>query len=257
MIAALLSWKAGLIGAWFLLFFVGEQVRPWRLGQVFWQKAQWSRRASNLALFGMNALASLVVVIPLSAWAAGVAPAWRSGILDHPVSLVLDILILDAFIYWWHRCNHEIPFLWRFHEVHHLDRTLDTTTAVRFHLGEVCLSALVRVVPIVVFNIPLTSVILAELLLLLASIFQHSNLRLPARLERALTLVIVTPSWHWMHHHRHRADTDSNYGNLLTLWDRLFDSQSRNQRHREMLLGVASRGDRSFLGLLLRPMDPP
>ena len=107
-------------------------------------------------------------------------------------------------IYWWHRANHELPFLWRFHAVHHYDELLDTSSAVRFHFGEVALSALARAGVIVLLDLPLASVVLFEGLVLMAAIFHHSDARLPPAIERPLSRVIVTPSIHWVHHHARR-----------------------------------------------------
>src|SRR5262249_7199489 len=149
-----------------------------------------------------------------------------------------DLLLLDFLIYWWHRANHRVPFLWRFHEVHHLDRFLDVTSGVRFHFGEVILSALARAGVIALFAIPLSSVLSFEALLLVATGFHHSDLKLPPSLERALSWIVVTPSIHWVHHHRVRSDTDSNYSTILSLWDRLFASRSQTRRTPEMEIGV-------------------
>jgi sterol desaturase/sphingolipid hydroxylase (fatty acid hydroxylase superfamily) len=139
------------------------------------------RVARNGGLFGLNLLLSPLIVLPVTVWATsfslGLRPAWWTGGLG----LTLDILLLDLWIYWWHRANHEIPLLWRFHQVHHLDETLDVTSAVRFHAGEVVLSALVRALVIVAFDIPLASVILFEGLVLACAIFHHSDARLPQR----------------------------------------------------------------------------
>jgi sterol desaturase/sphingolipid hydroxylase (fatty acid hydroxylase superfamily) len=146
-----------------------------------------------------------------------------------------------------------VPFLWRFHGVHHLDRILDTTTAVRFHFGEVALSALARAVVILALAIPLASVLVFETLVLIAAIFHHSNLRLSRHFERALSRVIVTPSIHWVHHHRIRADTDSNYSTVLSLWDPLFRSRSRTPRTPDLEIGVEGREELPVLGLVAAP----
>src|SRR6185503_17911280 len=118
---------------------------------------------------------------------------WWSG----AAGLAADLLLLDLLIYWWHRANHVVPLLWRFHAVHHYDRFLDTTSAVRFHAGEVLLSAAARAVIIVLLAFPLRSVLAFEALVLLAALFPHANLRLPEPLERTLSRLVVTPSIHW------------------------------------------------------------
>src|SRR5690606_10835760 len=92
--------------------------------------------------------------------------------------------------------------------------------------------------------------------LLIAAIFHHSNLRLPPRLERALSRVVVTPSIHWVHHHARRADTDSNYATVLSVWDRLFASRSRTQRRPDMRIGVERQRERPLGELALQPFRP-
>jgi len=253
--------KALVVGVWFALLFAAERLAPAAdavladgAGRRPWRRA-WHRLARNGGLFAVNMALSLAVVVPISAWAAanglGLRPGWWP--------LWADILLLELWIYWWHRANHEIPFLWRFHEVHHLDRFLDTTSAVRFHFGEVLLSALVRGVVIVAFSIPLGSVLIFEALVLIAALFHHSNFEIPERLDRALALVIITPGIHWVHHHRVRADTDSNYGTIFSFWDRLFGTRSPTRRTADMAIGVEGREERDFLGLVTAPAEarPP
>jgi len=216
--------------------------------------AAWHRLGRNLGLFGLNLLLSPLLVLPVTAWAdgftLGLRPAWWTG---WP-GLLLDLLLLDLWIYWWHRANHEIPFLWRFHRVHHLDETLDVTSAVRFHLGEVALSTGARAALIVAFDIPLISVVLFEGLVLAAAIFHHSNAALPPSLERRVARLVVTPGIHWVHHHAIRADTDSNYATVLSLWDHVFRSRSRTARTATMPIGVEGERDRPLLALIASPI---
>lgn len=214
------------------------------------------RVAKNLSLAGVNAILSGLIVVPLSALAASHALDWRPDWWSGGVGLVLDLLLLDCWIYWWHRLNHEWPLLWRFHEVHHLDEFLDASSALRFHFGEVLLSSAVRAGVILVLGVPLLSVVLFETLLSLVTMFHHSNVRLPPRLERALSFLIVTPSIHWVHHHALRRDTDSNYSALLSVWDHLFRSRSATVRTPDMAVGTEGLKDRSLSGLIVRPFTP-
>ncbi len=218
-----------------------------RIADMVW------RMLKNLSLAGLNAALSPLIVVPISALAASYALDWRPDWWSGTTGLLLDLVILDCWIYWWHRANHEIPFLWRFHEVHHLDEFLDVTSALRFHAGEVILSSLVRATVIYLLDVPLTSVIVFETAILFGAIFHHSNLKLPPVLERALSKIIVTPSIHWVHHHAIRRDTDSNYATVLSLWDRLFATRSPTERWAEMPIGVERRRDEGLFGLLLRP----
>jgi sterol desaturase/sphingolipid hydroxylase (fatty acid hydroxylase superfamily) len=157
-------------------------------------------------------------------------------------------------LYFWHRANHAWPVLWRFHQVHHLDQQLDATTALRFHFGEVALSALLRAGVMLLLAVPLASVLVFEVAVAVVSMFHHANLRLPPALHRALAWVVVTPSIHWVHHHALRADTDSSYATLLSVWDRLFGTARRTPLAPDMALGVEGEADTFWLGLLRRPM---
>ena len=117
------------------------------------------------------------------------------------------------------------------------------------------LSSLVRAGVILLLGVPLLSVVVFETLLALSAMFHHSNLRLPPRLERALSVLVVTPSIHWVHHHAIRRDTDSNYSALLSVWDRLFRSRSATVRTPDMPIGTEGRKERPLGGLLVRPLE--
>lgn len=256
----LLGWKTAAVGFWILLFFAAERLRPAAPPPVAGDpqghnpRGGWWRVARNLSLWLMNAALSPLIVLPLTFWAASHALDWRPVWWQGLPGLALDILLLDLLIYWWHRANHELPFLWRFHEVHHLDRFLDTTSALRFHFGEVLLSALARAAVVLALGFPFSSVLVFEALVLIAAIFHHSNLRLPAGFENALAKLIITPSLHWVHHHARRRDTDSNYGTLFSFWDRLFASRSPTPRDLAMPIGVEGRDEESLPALLLHPL---
>ena len=240
--------KAGLVLAALAVLLVAERVYPMAtaIGGA-------RRVLRNLSLAAINAGLSWAVVVPVSAlaaqWALGWRPLWWSG---WP-GLAFDVLLLDLWIYWWHRANHAVPVLWRFHEVHHLDQFLDASSALRFHFGEVLLSALVRAGVIFAAAIPLANVVAFETILAFITMFHHSNLRLPMWLERPLSLLLVTPSIHWVHHHAQWGDTDSSYATVLSLWDRLFSSHSATVRTAAMEIGVEGTRERTLAGLIKRP----
>ncbi len=220
-----------------------------------WVGGLW-RVARNFSLAAINAALSPLIVLPLTYFAASHGLSWRPVEWSGWGMLLFDIVLLDFWIYWWHRANHALPFLWRFHEVHHLDNMLDVSSALRFHFGEVLLSALVRAAVIVLLDVPFTSVVAFELVVALAAMFHHSNLRLPGWFEQPLSRLIVTPSLHWIHHHALRADTDSNYSTFLSVWDRLFASKSQTLRTPELAMGVEGERDKPGLKLVIRPFDP-
>lgn len=255
---ALLVWKSLAVGAWLAALFLAERLvpaAPWP-DRDPWSAGNWRRVLRNALLWAVNLALSPLVVLPLTVAAAAAAPHWRPGWWQGWPGLAGDLLLLDFLIYWWHRANHELPLLWRFHRVHHLDRFLDTSSALRFHFGEVLLSALARAAAVFALGFPFTSVLIFEGLLLVATVFHHSNLRLPAAAERALALVVVTPSIHWVHHHRARRDTDSNYSTILSVWDRLFGSRSPTARDPAMSIGVEGQEETGIAGLIVRPFKP-
>jgi len=206
-----------------------------------------------MGLWLVNVAASLLLILPATLYAARHALAWRPFWWQGSAGLFLDLLLLDFLIYWWHRANHRVTFLWRFHEVHHLDRFLDSTTALRFHAGEVLLSAATRAAVILVLAFPLVSILAFETLVLITTIFHHSNLRLPPALERGLARVVITPALHCVHHHALKRDTDSNYGTVLSIWDPLFSSRNSCPRTLEMEIGVEQQAEAALPALFLRP----
>ncbi len=248
--ADFLTSKSTIVLTAFIVLFIAERLFP----MVAWVGGI-GRLAKNGALAVFNFVASPLIVVPLATLASSHALEWRPAYWAGLPGLALDILILDFWIYWWHRINHRLPFLWRFHEVHHLDEMLDTTSALRFHFGEVLLSSLVRAGVIFTLAVPLRSVVAFEALILVSALFHHSNIKLPGRFEKALQFFIVTPSVHWVHHHAKQRDTDSNYATVLSVWDRLFSSRSTFVRNPGMKIGVEHRAEKNLLGLLLKPFQ--
>jgi sterol desaturase/sphingolipid hydroxylase (fatty acid hydroxylase superfamily) len=116
---------------------------------------------------------------------------------------------------------HRVPMLWRFHAAHHADLDLDVLTAWRFHFGELLASVIFRAATAVVLGVDLVPLVLWEMATLGFTQFHHSNVRLPVRLEQALRLVLVTPRIHGIHHSIDAADVSSNFGTILSIWDRL------------------------------------
>ena len=112
--------------------------------------------------------------------------------------------------------------LWRIHRVHHTDRDVDATTALRFHPGEAALSMGLKMAAVIAFGAPPSAVIVFEVVLNAMAMFNHANWKMPAGVERVLRAVVVTPDMHRIHHSLARPETDSNYGFNLSLWDRLF-----------------------------------
>jgi len=256
-VSELMVYKSVIVACLLLGLFIAERYSP---SVIVPESVKSNNRITkNLSLWLCNSLLSPLIVLPITLYAVNLGVNWRSGAFggwfDSWNGLLIDIVILDLWIYWWHRANHRLPILWRFHRVHHLDQWLDVTSAVRFHFGEVFLSALVRSVVILCLGIPLVSVIIFEGLILINAGFHHSNIRLPVKLERVMSCVVITPSIHWVHHHAIQLDTDSNYGTIFSFWDRVFGSKSKNNRTLDMIIGLDERSDKSFTQLMLEPFQ--
>lgn len=247
MIETLLKLKVSAPALAFAFFFAAERLRPAETGPGA------ARLVRNGGLWLMFMAASAAIGLPLAIFAASHSMWTREGILASPAALAVDLLILDLWAYATHRAYHQVPLLWRVHAPHHLDEHLDTTTALRFHFAEIAASAMFRTPLIMAAAIPIQHVVVYDALLMCAALFHHSNLRLPATFERAVSRLVVTPSLHWMHHHAERRDTDSNYGGVLSLWDRLFGTRNPRSRAPSMKIGVEGMPDRPLWELVLLP----
>lgn len=150
------------------------------------------------------------------------------GAMPNWISILLGVLLLDCLIYWQHRLFHRVPLLWRLHRVHHADPHLDASTGLRFHPIEIALSLLVKATAILLLGVPVEAVLIFEIVLNASSIFNHSNIKLPNYVEWPLRKLIVTQAMHRIHHSQVAAETDSNFGFSLSLWDRLFGSYCKN-----------------------------
>jgi sterol desaturase/sphingolipid hydroxylase (fatty acid hydroxylase superfamily) len=159
-------------------------------------------------------------------------PAW--------LKIVIALAVLDLAIWAQHLASHKIPILWRLHRVHHADRDIDVTTAVRFHPVEIALSMLWKIVVVVPLGASPFAVFLFEVILNGCAMFNHANIALPAWLDRIVRLFIVTPDMHRVHHSVQRREHDSNYGFNLSLWDRLFRTYTAQPEggHLGMTIGL-------------------
>jgi sterol desaturase/sphingolipid hydroxylase (fatty acid hydroxylase superfamily) len=137
-------------------------------------------------------------------------------------AIVVGVIALDLVIYTQHVVFHHVPVLWRLHRMHHADLDIDVTTGVRFHPLEILLSLAIKIAAVAVLGVPAIAVLIFEVLLNATSMFNHSNVALPARIEPIARWIVVTPQLHQVHHSIKRAETDSNFGFNLTWWDRLF-----------------------------------
>ena len=254
------TWRLGLwLGALVLMGLL-EQALP-RRNEPLRRSMRWP------ANIGLVVISSVIgALLPFTAlmtalWADRHQLGLMNAISLSPlVAVPIAWLLLDAAIYWQHRWMHTIPLLWRLHRVHHSDTAFDASTALRFHPLEILLSLLYKCALIIALGAPPLAVFLFEVLLSGAALFNHANLRL--RGDAWLRRVIVTPDMHRIHHSVHRAETDSNYANVLSLWDRLFRSYTPQPRDGQtrMQIGLEEfRGDdqQTLPSLLRQPQKNP
>jgi sterol desaturase/sphingolipid hydroxylase (fatty acid hydroxylase superfamily) len=167
----------------------------------------------------------------------------------------LTVLLLDLVAYVWHRANHRVPLLWRFHRVHHADSNFHFSTALRFHPGEVLLSLPLRLLAILLLGAPVLGVLLFEALFMCANMLEHGNFNLPPRLERGLSGLVITPALHRWHHSREEAELNTNFGTILALWDRALQTFEMSDSRRAVRTGLPSGevGEISLMAALATP----
>lgn len=159
----------------------------------------------------------------------------------------------------WHLLNHKVPFLWRFHLVHHVDRDMDASTGIRFHFGEQILSIGYRVIQIGLIGADPLAIAVWHLMLVVAILFHHSNSQLPLWLERILVRVIVTPRMHGIHHSNWRNETNTNWSSLLSAWDYIHGTVELSVPQGSIEIGVpayAREGDVTLPKILAMPFVP-
>jgi sterol desaturase/sphingolipid hydroxylase (fatty acid hydroxylase superfamily) len=160
------------------------------------------------------------------------APAW--------LAIVVSVAALDLAIYLQHVMFHAVPALWRLHRMHHADLEIDVTTGLRFHPVEILLSMGIKLAVVAVLGPPAVAVLIFEVLLNATAMFNHSNVKLPEKVDRILRFLVVTPDMHRVHHSIHPAETNSNFGFNLPWWDRLLGTYTPQPRdgHEGMTIGI-------------------
>jgi sterol desaturase/sphingolipid hydroxylase (fatty acid hydroxylase superfamily) len=184
-----------------------------------------------IAIWARDRHIGLLNCFPLPGWAAVIA----------------TFLLMDYAYWWWHWLMHMVPFLWIFHNVHHTDLDLDVSTAARFHFGEMLFSIGFLSLAVIVFGIAPLMLVVFFITLEVATMFHHSNWRLPIKVERILNLVLVTPRMHGIHHSIVQRETNSNWGTIFCWWDKLHDTLRRDIPQDEITIGVPAYRDENEL----------
>jgi len=222
------------------------------------KKRRW---LTNLTIVGIDTLIVRLMgalAIPLAAVATAIyaeSQGWGLfNLLDWPfwLEVAVAILILDLAIWFQHYVSHQVPMLWRFHQMHHADLDIDVSTAIRFHPVEIALSMIWKIVCVLLLGPAALAVVLFEILLNASAMFNHANLAMPRWLDRTLRTVIVTPDMHRVHHSTQYREHNTNYGFALSIWDRMFRTYTDQPEggHEGMRIGLEPYQNEGPTGLL-------
>lgn len=226
--------------------------------------ARVSRWPGNFGVLAIDIILVRVIFPTAAVGAALVCEAQGWGLFNavaipFAVAVPVSVILLDLAIYLQHMLFHAVPALWRLHRMHHADLDIDVTTGVRFHPVEILLSLLIKFAVIALLGAPALAVLIFEVLLNATSMFNHSNVRMPAAVDRVVRLLVVTPDMHRVHHSIVRTETNSNFGFNFPWWDRLFGTYRSQPAagHDGMTIGVEVFRDPAELRLdrmLLQPL---
>jgi sterol desaturase/sphingolipid hydroxylase (fatty acid hydroxylase superfamily) len=238
------------VGAFGLLVWL-ERRRPLRRAV----EPKLRREARNLAVAAAGAAALRVTEKPVADRLTALVERRRWGLLKlfrlpAWLEVALAVVLLDYTLYLWHVLTHRVPFLWRFHVVHHVDLDLDASTALRFHFAELAVSVPWRAGQILLIGVSPLALSAWQTLLFLSILFHHSNVELPVGVERRLNPFVVTPRMHGIHHSAVKEETNSNWSSGLTLWDRLHGTLKLNVPQDEITIGVPAYRDPEEVGLV-------
>jgi sterol desaturase/sphingolipid hydroxylase (fatty acid hydroxylase superfamily) len=211
----------------YALVFTGLVLWEWFLPRRSLMLGRRPRWPGNLGILIIDIVAVRLLVPTTAAGVALIAAEHGWGlfvILNMPfwAAVLFGVIALDLVIYAQHYVFHRVPALWRLHRMHHADLDIDVTTGVRFHPLEILLSLAIKMSAVVLLGVPAAGVVIFEVLLNATSMFNHSNVALPPRLDAIVRWIVVTPQMHEVHHSVEREETNSNFGFNLPWWDRLF-----------------------------------
>ena len=238
------TFRAGILVGGIFLFWVIEGVFP--LFQFGYRKVR--HAAINSVLTGFFVIIGLLfasVLLSASNWVT----ENNVGILNWvmlPIwlQIVIGVMLLDFFgAYLVHWVEHKVKFMWKFHLVHHSDTTVDVTTGLRHHPGEAIFRMVFTIMGVIVVGAPIWIVFFYQTMSVAFTHFNHANIKLPKRLDHTLSFVFVTPDMHKVHHHYTQPLTDTNYGNIFAIWDRVFGTFAQVEHTKELKYGIDTHMD--------------
>jgi sterol desaturase/sphingolipid hydroxylase (fatty acid hydroxylase superfamily) len=240
-----------LIGS-ILLFICLENTFPF-----FKFKSSFQQRTHpNLMLALTNiTLNNLSIVILLNwIWQQNLWHGLLSTIKLPWLAVIISFISLDLYMYFWHRLMHICPVGWRFHQIHHVEISMNTSTAYKFHPIEVITSSLPKLFLIWLLGIKSDYLFFYEVILSIELIFHHSNLSIPWKLDKYISYLVVTPNYHRLHHSQSLKDSQSNYSSFFTFWDKIFKSYAYPKYPEKIKLGLSQHPQElNLINLLLLP----
>lgn len=233
-----------LVGGAALVLLYAESRRPLRKRR----EERLRRIGRNLTVAGLTAAVTSALQAPLLFPLARRVEEHRLGLLPRlplppALRLLAGVLLLDYTLWWWHWMSHRVPFLWRFHLVHHVDRDCDASTAARFHFGELSLSVFFRMAQVRLLGVDRQAMSVWNTLLMMSIFFHHSNLELSPEMDHRLSRFIVTPRMHGIHHSDYQSETNSNWSSLLSWWDMLHGTFREDVPQAAIEIGVPAYQD--------------
>ena len=225
------------------------------------------RWSNNLSLSFLNSML-MMLIFPIAGTGLAIIVAERQlgllNLIELPMmaAIAVYLVIFDLAIYFQHRLFHFISPLWRLHRMHHTDLDYDLTTGNRFHPLSIILSLIIKLVLVAIMGPPIVAVLISEILLNLTSMFNHSNVKIPSRIDRVLRWVIVTPDMHRIHHSQDSVEHNKNFGFNFPWWDRLFGTYQEQPAipHVSMMIGLEGFNEKSSVSLhrmLIQPFSGP
>jgi sterol desaturase/sphingolipid hydroxylase (fatty acid hydroxylase superfamily) len=232
--------RALLVGGTFLALLLLEWRKPLRRRV----ESKFRHTARNLTMAGLGSATMQLTELPVVRQLSSLAVKRRWGLLQNIalplwLEILLGCILLDYTLYWWHVLTHKVPFLWRFHKVHHVDLDLDASTALRFHSGELILSVLFRALQIRLFGISWATFSVWNTALLMEILFHHSNVELSDSVDNWVNKVVATPRMHGIHHSVVEGEMDSNWSSGLSIWDRMHGTLHQDIPQRSITIGTS------------------
>lgn len=224
-----------------IFFLILELLIPYRPSTI----SKFKRWVNNISLGIFNSIILLLFFAAPILRTTSYVSENQLGVLNmlnlsYWSKIIAVVVFLDFMLYVWHLLNHEIPLLWRFHRVHHSDLNMDVSTVNRFHVGELAISAVIKIGFIFFLGADLFGLTLHEILIVATAQFHHSSLKLPSWFENIYWVLFVPPSMHRIHHSVVIKERNTNYGTIFSIWDRLLGTLIRDVEQGRIRIGMGA-----------------